>query len=104
MKLTGKFHTALAFTTLLIAATISMPLSAYAAVCSEGTGLPPFLSAGTDPNLLLILDNSGSMLDLAMSKMLMNVLMTTLFRQQYIPGCLTVPICIGGSLVLPHGK
>ncbi len=35
------------------------------AVCSEGTGIPPFLSAGADPNLLLILDNSGSMLDTA---------------------------------------
>ncbi len=34
-------------------------------VCQEGTGLPPFLSAGADPNLLLLLDNSGSMLDLA---------------------------------------
>lgn len=34
-------------------------------VCSEGVGLPPFLSAGANPNLLLFLDNSGSMLDMA---------------------------------------
>lgn len=31
--------------------------------CSEGNGVPPFLSSGADPNLLMILDNSGSMLD-----------------------------------------
>jgi len=36
---------------------------ATADVCSEGTGIPPFLSSATDPNLLLVLDNSGSMLD-----------------------------------------
>ena len=34
-------------------------------VCSAGTGLPPFLGSGADPNLLLAIDNSGSMLDLA---------------------------------------
>ncbi len=39
--------------------------SAQADVCSEGVGVPPFLSAGVDANLLLILDNSGSMLDMA---------------------------------------
>ncbi len=41
------------------------PATGSADVCSQGTGLPPFLSAGADPNLLLLLDNSGSMLDLA---------------------------------------
>ena len=34
-------------------------------VCSAGLGLPPFLNAGAAPNLLLLLDNSGSMLDMA---------------------------------------
>ena len=34
-------------------------------VCSAGTGIPPFLSSGADPNLLLVIDNSGSMLDMA---------------------------------------
>ncbi|MCW5199160.1 hypothetical protein VU05_00225 [Desulfobulbus sp. F1] len=36
--------------------------------CGEGTGIPPFLSAGAKPNLLMVLDNSGSMLDAAYSK------------------------------------
>ncbi|MCJ7600427.1 MAG: hypothetical protein MUO63_02870, partial [Desulfobulbaceae bacterium] len=34
-------------------------------VCSLGTGEPPFLSYGVRSNLLLLFDNSGSMLDLA---------------------------------------
>ena len=34
-------------------------------VCPSGSAVPPFLSAGADPNLLLVLDNSGSMLDTA---------------------------------------
>ncbi len=38
---------------------------AAADVCSSGTGLPPFISSGADPNLLLVMDNSGSMLDMA---------------------------------------
>jgi type IV pilus assembly protein PilY1 len=33
--------------------------------CSEGSGIPPFLSSGVAPNMLLIIDNSGSMLDMA---------------------------------------
>lgn len=41
------------------------PITAQAGVCQQGTGIPPFLSAGADPNLLLLLDNSGSMLDMA---------------------------------------
>ncbi|CAK8720711.1 MAG: Carbohydrate binding domain-containing protein [Candidatus Electronema aureum] len=36
--------------------------------CSEGVGIPPFLSSGAKPNLLMVLDNSGSMLDAAYSK------------------------------------
>ncbi len=34
-------------------------------VCSAGLGEPPFLSYGVDANLLLLIDNSGSMLDMA---------------------------------------
>ena len=41
------------------------PASAADDVCSAGTGIPPFLASGADPNLLLVLDNSGSMLDMA---------------------------------------
>jgi len=38
----------------------------WAAICSDGTAVPPFLGTETvHPNLLLILDNSASMLDLA---------------------------------------
>lgn len=40
-------------------------LAETAGVCGQGLGIPPFLSAGTRPNLLLVLDNSGSMLDAA---------------------------------------
>ncbi|MFC1831923.1 hypothetical protein ACFL0S_07880, partial [Thermodesulfobacteriota bacterium] len=39
--------------------------TSLANVCSDGIALPPFLDAGADPNLLLVLDNSGSMLDAA---------------------------------------
>ncbi|WP_136807076.1 pilus assembly protein [Desulfosediminicola flagellatus] len=49
----------------LFATLTFIPLGAKANVCQDGLGLPPFLSAGADPNLLLVLDNSGSMLDLA---------------------------------------
>ncbi|MHB8791511.1 MAG: pilus assembly protein [Desulfobulbaceae bacterium] len=34
-------------------------------VCSRGLGQPPFLSFGVNSNLLMLLDNSGSMLDMA---------------------------------------
>ncbi|CAK8712746.1 PilC beta-propeller domain-containing protein [Candidatus Electrothrix aarhusensis] len=43
------------------------PVSGFADVCNEGIGIPPFLSSGTKPNLLMVLDNSGSMLDMAYS-------------------------------------
>jgi len=33
--------------------------------CATGVAIPPFLAAGVDPNLLLVIDNSASMLDLA---------------------------------------
>uniref|UniRef100_UPI004056B925 hypothetical protein n=1 Tax=Candidatus Electrothrix sp. TaxID=2170559 RepID=UPI004056B925 len=45
-----------------------IPGIGFANVCSQGTGVPPFLSAGAKPNLLMVLDNSGSMLDAAYSK------------------------------------
>jgi type IV pilus assembly protein PilY1 len=43
------------------------PTGSFSNVCNEGIGLPPFLSSGTKPNLLMVLDNSGSMLDMAYS-------------------------------------
>ncbi len=45
-----------------------VPCTGLANVCSQGTGVPPFLSSGAKPNLLMVLDNSGSMLDAAYSK------------------------------------
>lgn len=41
------------------------PGADVSASCGQGTGIPSFLSSGADPNLLLLLDNSGSMLDMA---------------------------------------
>ncbi|MCW5206254.1 hypothetical protein VU08_04900 [Desulfobulbus sp. F5] len=37
-------------------------------VCRQGQGIPPFLTSGAKPNLLMVLDNSGSMLDSAYSE------------------------------------
>ncbi|MBA3015780.1 MAG: hypothetical protein FP815_12665, partial [Desulfobulbaceae bacterium] len=42
----------------LSASTITM-----ASVCEDGKSEPPFLSAGVDPNVLLMIDNSASMYD-----------------------------------------
>lgn len=53
----------------LMTGTMFLSTAASAAdVCSEGIGIPPFLSSGAKPNLLMVLDNSGSMLDAAYSK------------------------------------
>ncbi|MBW2669830.1 MAG: hypothetical protein JRD87_08065, partial [Deltaproteobacteria bacterium] len=42
------------------------PPNLYAAdYCSSNVALPPFLAGGVDPNLLLLIDNSGSMIDMA---------------------------------------
>jgi len=48
-----------------VLACLPRPALAVDGVCGAGTGVPPFLSSGLDPNLLLVLDNSGSMLDSA---------------------------------------
>ncbi len=45
--------------------TLVFPIFAGATVCSDGVAEPQFLSVGVDPNLLLIIDNSGSMYDMA---------------------------------------
>ncbi len=49
-------------------AALLLPAAGFAAVCGEGIGIPAFLSSGAKPNLLMVLDNSGSMLDAAYSK------------------------------------
>ncbi|MCI5125048.1 MAG: hypothetical protein D3925_11370, partial [Candidatus Electrothrix sp. AR5] len=51
----------------LIGVALLLPGVGLANVCSEGVGIPPFLSSGAKPNLLMVLDNSGSMLDAAYS-------------------------------------
>jgi type IV pilus assembly protein PilY1 len=48
----------------LIAVIIFAPLSSWA-TCTDGAKIPAFLASGVDPNLLLIIDNSASMNDLA---------------------------------------
>jgi len=60
-------HTVLILT-LMVILTFSGPgpKAVHAAdYCSNDIATPPFLSGGVDPNLLLMIDNSGSMLDLA---------------------------------------
>ncbi|MFZ5760449.1 MAG: hypothetical protein ACOY32_12600 [Thermodesulfobacteriota bacterium] len=53
----------------LLIAGLILPITPAGAIgadpCSTGLGEPPFLSFGVRANLLLMLDNSGSMLDLA---------------------------------------
>ncbi|MCI5144471.1 MAG: hypothetical protein D3923_02855, partial [Candidatus Electrothrix sp. AR3] len=50
---------------LFLAGAVLLPTVSLANVCSDGVGLPPFLASGAKPNLLMVLDNSGSMLDAA---------------------------------------
>jgi type IV pilus assembly protein PilY1 len=52
---------------LLIAGGLINPATADSS-CSVGAAVPPFLAAGVDPNLLLMIDNSASMYDLAYVK------------------------------------
>ncbi|WLE97788.1 MAG: hypothetical protein QTN59_02900 [Candidatus Electrothrix communis] len=49
----------------LMGVALLLPSVGLANVCSQGVGIPPFLSSGAKPNLLMVLDNSGSMLDSA---------------------------------------
>ena len=50
---------------LLFVSLCLLPGAGRADVCSEGIAEPPFLAYGVDPNLLIIIDNSASMYDLA---------------------------------------
>lgn len=70
MNTSKKSTPGLAWLGLIAAAFLCLqPMTALSATvegsCSQGTGIPPFLSSGTDANLLLLLDNSASMLDMA---------------------------------------
>ena len=57
------------FTILLTVLTVVLSIwtnaDAVDGVCGAGIGIPPFLSSGVNPNLLLVIDNSASMLDTA---------------------------------------
>ncbi|MCI5210161.1 MAG: hypothetical protein D3910_15505 [Candidatus Electrothrix sp. ATG2] len=41
------------------------PTDGFSQVCGKGVAVPPFLSSGASANLMMVLDNSGSMLDMA---------------------------------------
>jgi len=62
----GYFRTTL-FSSLAICLSLTgfSGTAAAADTCSRGLGEPPFLSFGVDSNLLMLIDNSGSMLDMA---------------------------------------
>jgi Tfp pilus tip-associated adhesin PilY1 len=53
------------FFMVFIAMTVLCPRPLVADVCSDGIAFPPFVSRGLDANLLMIIDNSESMYDLA---------------------------------------
>jgi len=62
-----KYASALLSVLLLFSFSGLYPRRAYgtAGYCSSNTAEPPFLAMGEDPNLLLVIDNSASMYDLA---------------------------------------
>ena len=53
------------FFLVFIAMGVFCPRPLFADVCSDGVAFPPFVSKGLDANLLMIIDNSASMYDLA---------------------------------------
>ena len=63
MKHGWKYTTQLALI-LWVAYSLFNPVAIHSS-CSTGAAVPPFLAAGLDPNLLLMIDNSASMYDLA---------------------------------------
>ena len=67
MKYTWKHILTLVSAILWIAGGLINPATADGS-CGAGVAVPPFLAAGVDPNLLLMIDNSASMNDLAYVK------------------------------------
>jgi hypothetical protein len=53
------------FFTVFIAMGVFFPRPLFADVCTDGIAFPPFVAQGLDANLLMIIDNSESMYDLA---------------------------------------
>ncbi|UCF92652.1 MAG: hypothetical protein JSW39_00405 [Desulfobacterales bacterium] len=64
MKYRWKHMSALLSLLLWVALHVINPTAVYSD-CANGAAVPPFLAAGVDPNLLLMIDNSASMYDLA---------------------------------------
>ena len=67
MKYSWKHMLILLSAILWIAGSLINPATADSS-CAVGAAVPPFLAAGVDPNLLLMIDNSASMYDLAYVK------------------------------------
>jgi type IV pilus assembly protein PilY1 len=64
MKYVWKYKATLLAVILLVAWGLTRPAALHSS-CTAGVAVPPFLAAGLDPNLLLMIDNSASMYDLA---------------------------------------
>ncbi len=64
MKLKWQYTTTRLAVILWVAWSLFNPAAAHSS-CAAGASVPPFLAAGLDPNLLLMIDNSASMYDLA---------------------------------------
>ena len=64
MKYSCKHMVMLLSAILWVAGALINPATADSS-CATGAAAPPFLAAGVDPNLLLMIDNSASMYDLA---------------------------------------
>ena len=55
-----------AFVILIIIFSVSSPCpEAFGGSCASGVAVPPFLGSSSTPNLLILIDNSASMYDLA---------------------------------------
>jgi len=67
MKQGLKYRTARLAVIIWLAWSLANPAAIHS-YCSDGAAVPPFLAAGLDPNLLLMIDNSASMYDLAYVK------------------------------------
>jgi len=61
----GKGYFVNFFFVVLLGLGMFCPRLAFGDVCSDGVAFPPFVAKGVDSNLLMIIDNSASMYDLA---------------------------------------
>ena len=68
--------------------------------CNQDTATPPFLAAGADPNLLLMIDNSASMYDLAYADATDDS--TLCFDDTYDPDKTRIDPVTGDLVALPY--